>query len=509
MQKWRSFLQAPFCRCFILASIAGLYWVWWDSFHEIGRFFIGGYFLFGATPVLTSYLSCACKPAGVVIGCLVLSILLRRQTGFLGKKYLPATLLAVNAVLHFLYYLAISAQLLVVTCIIYAIISAFAMPGLLIIALQMKCLNKREIIYVVIGCIAYFGFFNNLLFPSVLISLPPLVITFVYFAILITAYALSRSFSKQNLASIEPGRESQVRTPAPLFVHLIIYGLAFGVLHALGGFLSASPYILSLPIFYASLITIACLAFLYLKKSSNYEIWSKIRSAVFPLSIIGYLLLPLASNSAVAIALTESGNLLYTAILILGCFTLIRESYVDSRTIVLNALLFKNIGTLIGIILVHVAYDNVFLEFIPQGDSFIYNTLPVQNFFEGSAYSTLSVTIVFLLTIATFWVGSDAHIKKMWGLRKSLSPKMYNDLVLKKKCNLLTEDHRLTTREAEILLLLVQGQRASDIKDNMNVSMDTVRSHIKHLYAKLNVHSLAELTKLLKNTKVDDPIIEE
>ena len=124
--------------------------------------------------------------------------------------------------------------------------------------------------------------------------------------------------------------------------------------------------------------------------------------------------------------------------------------------------------------------------------------------FDTTAHSMLSIVIVSLLTVATFWVGSDEQIRKIWGLRKNLSAKQYNDRILQLKCITIAKDHRLTARESEILLLLAQGIRAPEIEDTLGISIDTVRSHIKHLYAKLDVHSFKDLHKLLKDFTISD-----
>ncbi len=55
-----------------------------------------------------------------------------------------------------------------------------------------------------------------------------------------------------------------------------------------------------------------------------------------------------------------------------------------------------------------------------------------------------------------------------------------------KKCH-------LTEREADIAALLAQGRNARYIQDLLCVSYNTVRSHIKHIYSKMNVHSQQEL----------------
>lgn len=50
----------------------------------------------------------------------------------------------------------------------------------------------------------------------------------------------------------------------------------------------------------------------------------------------------------------------------------------------------------------------------------------------------------------------------------------------------------LTKREAEILSQLAKGSLYKEIAAQMNISLDTVRSHLQHIYNKLQVHSRHE-----------------
>lgn len=56
----------------------------------------------------------------------------------------------------------------------------------------------------------------------------------------------------------------------------------------------------------------------------------------------------------------------------------------------------------------------------------------------------------------------------------------------------------LTQRELDIARLLVQGRSKSVIGEKLNLSESTVRTHARHLYAKLDVHSRQQLIDLLE-----------
>ncbi len=54
------------------------------------------------------------------------------------------------------------------------------------------------------------------------------------------------------------------------------------------------------------------------------------------------------------------------------------------------------------------------------------------------------------------------------------------------------EIDELTTREREVLELVVHGFSNKEISDRLSVTVDAVRWHLKHIYQKLHVHSRTE-----------------
>ncbi len=54
----------------------------------------------------------------------------------------------------------------------------------------------------------------------------------------------------------------------------------------------------------------------------------------------------------------------------------------------------------------------------------------------------------------------------------------------------------LSSRELEIVRLLLQGRRVSHIAKQLFLSPNTVRSHLKSVFRKLDVHSQGELIEL-------------
>lgn len=59
----------------------------------------------------------------------------------------------------------------------------------------------------------------------------------------------------------------------------------------------------------------------------------------------------------------------------------------------------------------------------------------------------------------------------------------------------------LTKRETEILEQVANGKSRSKIAKEMFIDLETVKSHIKNIYVKLNVHSREDAIKEAKNNK--------
>ncbi|MGE9983483.1 response regulator transcription factor [Slackia isoflavoniconvertens] len=63
----------------------------------------------------------------------------------------------------------------------------------------------------------------------------------------------------------------------------------------------------------------------------------------------------------------------------------------------------------------------------------------------------------------------------------------------------VAEKFGLTARETEVFTLWATGHGAKSIEEKLVLSSATVRTHIRHIYEKLDVHSRAELIELLES----------
>lgn len=66
-----------------------------------------------------------------------------------------------------------------------------------------------------------------------------------------------------------------------------------------------------------------------------------------------------------------------------------------------------------------------------------------------------------------------------------------------RRCERIAAEYRLSKRESEILVLLAWGKSSRRIEETLCLSPNTVKTHVRHIYAKLGIHSRAELDALV------------
>ena len=65
------------------------------------------------------------------------------------------------------------------------------------------------------------------------------------------------------------------------------------------------------------------------------------------------------------------------------------------------------------------------------------------------------------------------------------------------RCDRVAADAGLTAREAEIMALVAQGLTRREIERELFLSENTVKTHVRHLHAKLGTSSKAEVIALV------------
>lgn len=108
--------------------------------------------------------------------------------------------------------------------------------------------------------------------------------------------------------------------------------------------------------------------------------------------------------------------------------------------------------------------------------------------------SIIMLVLTYLVTLAiAHTVGGQSNTLKPQTNQKD-SDGIYGNILERR--NALVIDHRLTSRESEILGLLLLGRSTPYIEKKLVLSNGTVRAHVRHIYEKLDVHSKQELLDL-------------
>ena len=73
-----------------------------------------------------------------------------------------------------------------------------------------------------------------------------------------------------------------------------------------------------------------------------------------------------------------------------------------------------------------------------------------------------------------------------------IARKVLNQFATVQPAQATNEDYHLSKREKEVLELLVKGKAYKMIADELNISYETVHSHVRKIYQKLQVNSIGE-----------------
>lgn len=75
-------------------------------------------------------------------------------------------------------------------------------------------------------------------------------------------------------------------------------------------------------------------------------------------------------------------------------------------------------------------------------------------------------------------------------------------LVIPPRCRWLASSYSLTERETDVLALLLDGRSVPYIQETLHVSANTAKTHIRHIYQKLDVHNRQDLITLAQGAPV-------
>jgi DNA-binding CsgD family transcriptional regulator len=133
-----------------------------------------------------------------------------------------------------------------------------------------------------------------------------------------------------------------------------------------------------------------------------------------------------------------------------------------------------------------------------SGDAFV-NTFPA----AISLVVSLIIVAMILLSAALF---NDRVVAKAFGTTPldadghptQAAMSYYEQIIW--ECEKTARRYELTKREEEVLELLIQGTPLADIAEKLYISHGTAKTHVNHIYKKLDVHSREEARKIVSET---------
>ncbi len=109
------------------------------------------------------------------------------------------------------------------------------------------------------------------------------------------------------------------------------------------------------------------------------------------------------------------------------------------------------------------------------------------------AQTILGIAAIVLILCATTLLFADRNLLRDWSIPLENDTHELDQARLVSRCNQVAREHRLSSREQEVLLLLVEGEDVAGIEKKLFIANGTAKSHIQHIYKKVGVHSKQEL----------------
>ena len=300
---------------------------------------------------------------------------------------------------------------------------------------------------------------------------------------LLPAISLGFAHASFKILPAEPIRMQKVRYAVPWKLVAIM---------AVAGFLSGASGVviagsLGLGAMFRVLATgvagaVVLLAMLVFRNRLDMRVFAKV---ALPSAIIALVLIPFAQGALgyIVAFLLKFAYVWFTFFVLLVLTNICYRFEVPTLRIFAIARACSEAGILIGIILRRYLISSGFFD----------NPLLV---------GTLSLTgIVLVIACVLVWV-SEKSVNGDWGaagVAVETNTRIANPRErLMSRCDALAAEYGLTARETEIMTLIAQGKTRREIENELFLSENTVKTHARHLYAKLGVSSKADVIALLK-----------
>jgi DNA-binding CsgD family transcriptional regulator len=230
--------------------------------------------------------------------------------------------------------------------------------------------------------------------------------------------------------------------------------------------------------FIISFIVLLVLMILYVVFSRNLSLIGAVR-ILLPMMVISLvMLLFLPSNSLkVAFLLARTGTMFFWAILWISCAQIIREKRASAT---------KTAGVVRGWI---------------QGGAAL--SIPVVILL--APFGLNSMVLIGLILLVVLFAAALPGILEASRLEVVATMPYYEEPAesvteLTSRCDSLADEFNLSPREREIMECLIRGRNLPYIRETLYISRNTINTHVRHIYAKMDIHSKQELINLFDAT---------
>lgn len=319
------------------------------------------------------------------------------------------------------------------------------------------------------------GTFGAAIFLVFITALPPVALWVCVFCIPLASMALLKSETKKTSRLYRRDCAAEINVPWKFLATAFLQGLTCGIVQAimfLGGY--SDPLIL-VSGYSAVIAAIALLGFaLLLKMDFNQLIYQ----GGFVLMALGYLLFALVGSSFLGGWFIHSIGFRFVDILMWAlCAYLIKQRGLPTNWVfawtTCSLLLGQACGAVVG---------NATLEF---------------QLLSGVGASSLSIIMVFILLASSLLMSDRKNLQTGWGMvrpgDKEALPTNFD-----MGCKLACRQYSLTVREEEIFTLLAKGRSRASVCDDLTLSKETVKTHIRNIYKKINIHSQQEIFAIVE-----------
>lgn len=204
------------------------------------------------------------------------------------------------------------------------------------------------------------------------------------------------------------------------------------------------------------------------------------------LVVAGFLITPFdGAGNGLANGLLYAGKLLFHALSWMALASLCSRNPMGSVMVLACGSVASGVGTLVGDCLAFAC--NVFLIQCP--------------------HAVLGITgcMVFgLFAYVLLGLRGFSFAETIFGVQPAAPPPepisvpVSREDSFKRACEAIAKDGGLTDRERQIFIMLARGHNGCRVRDELTLSYNTVKTYVKRIYHKLDVHSQQELINLVE-----------